>query len=104
VGAVLSAVGLAALVFGVLRSSEWGWIQPKAGGPSWAGISPTLWLILIGLFVIWLFFRYEGYLESKGQEPLVRPAMLRNKQLGGGLTMFFFQYMVQAGFFFVVPL
>src|SRR6059036_3862545 len=34
VGAVMSAVGLASLVFGVLRSSEWGWIQPKAGGPS----------------------------------------------------------------------
>jgi Na+/melibiose symporter-like transporter len=30
--------------------------------------------------------------------------MLRNKQLTGGLTMFFFQYLVQAGFFFVVPL
>jgi Na+/melibiose symporter-like transporter len=30
--------------------------------------------------------------------------MLRNKQLTGGLTMFFFQFLVQAGFFFVVPL
>jgi Na+/melibiose symporter-like transporter len=34
----------------------------------------------------------------------VRVAMLRNRQLTGGLTMFFFQYLVQAGFFFVVPL
>jgi Na+/melibiose symporter-like transporter len=30
--------------------------------------------------------------------------MLRNRQLTGGLTMFFFQFLVQAGFFFVVPL
>jgi MFS family permease len=30
--------------------------------------------------------------------------MLGNRQLTGGLTMFFFQYLVQAGFFFVVPL
>ena len=30
--------------------------------------------------------------------------MLKSKQLTGGLTMFFFQYLVQAGFFFVVPL
>jgi Na+/melibiose symporter-like transporter len=30
--------------------------------------------------------------------------MLRNRQLSGGLIMFFFQYLVQAGFFFVVPL
>jgi MFS family permease len=104
VGAVLSALGLGLLVFGVLRSGEWGWIQPKAGGPSWAGLSPTIWLILGGLFVIWIFFRWQARRESHGQEPLVRTAMLRNRQLTGGLTMFFFQFLVQAGFFFVVPL
>ena len=104
VGAVLSALGLALFVFGVLRAGEWGWIHPKTGGPSWAGLSPTVWLCLAGLFVIWLFFRWEARREAKGQEPLVRPAMLRNRQLTGGLTMFFFQYLVQAGFFFVVPL
>jgi EmrB/QacA subfamily drug resistance transporter len=104
VGAVLSALGLGLLVFGVLRSGEWGWIQPKAGGPSWAGLSPTVWLVLAGLFVIWVFFRWQARRESQGAEPLVRPAMLGNRQLTGGLTMFFFQYLVQAGFFFVVPL
>jgi Na+/melibiose symporter-like transporter len=104
VGAILSAVGLGLLVFGVLRSAEWGWIEPKAGGPAWAGLSPTLWLVIGGLLVIWLFFRWQARLESRGAEPLVRPAMLRNRQLTGGLTMFFFQYLVQAGFFFVVPL
>ena len=54
--------------------------------------------------MIWLFFRWEARRESQGKEPLVRPAMLRNRQLAGGLTMFFFQYLVQAGVFFVVPL
>jgi MFS family permease len=104
VGAALSAVGLGLLVFGVLRSGEWGWIQPKEGGRSWAGLSPTIWLIVAGLFVLWIFFRWEARLVARGAEPLVRPAMLRNRQLTGGLTMFFFQYLVQAGFFFVVPL
>jgi EmrB/QacA subfamily drug resistance transporter len=104
VGAVLSAVGLGLLVFGVLRSGEWGWIQPNADGPSWAGLSPTVWLVLGGLFVIWVFFQWQARREARGEEPLVRAAMLRNRQLTGGLTMFFFQYLVQAGFFFVVPL
>ena len=104
VGAVLSALGLGLVVFGVLRSGEWGWIQPKADGPSWAGLSPTVWLILAGLFVLWIFFRWEARLVARGKEPLVRPVMLRNRQLTGGLIMFFFQYLVQAGFFFVVPL
>ena len=30
--------------------------------------------------------------------------MFKNAQLTGGLTMFFFQFLVQAGVFFVVPL
>jgi MFS family permease len=104
VGAVLSASGLALLVFGVLRSGEWGWIHPSPGAPSWAGLSPTVWLVIAGLFVIWLFFRWESRQLARGKEPLIRPDMLRNRQLTGGLTMFFFQYLVQAGFFFVVPL
>src|SRR5215216_3639984 len=104
VGAALSALGLALLVFGVLRTSEWGWIQPKTNGPSWAGLSPTVWLILAGVFVIYLFAAWEGRRESRGEEPLIRPGMRSNQQLSGGLIMFFFQYLVQAGLFFVVPL
>jgi MFS family permease len=104
VGTLLSAAGLGMLVFGVLRSSEWGWIQSKEGGPSWAGLSPTVWLILGGLFVLWLFSRWEVRRVSRGEEPLVRPGLLRNRQLSGGLIMFFFQYLAQAGLFFVVPL
>ena len=104
VGAVLSALGLSLMVFGILRSGEWGWIHPTAGAPSWAGLSPTVWLVLAGLFVLWLFSRWEVRTTRLGQEPLVRPGLLRIPQLSGGLTMFFFQYLVQAGFFFVVPL
>jgi len=104
VGAVLSALGLGLFVFGVLRSAEWGWIAPKPDGPSWANLSPSIWLILAGLFVIWVFFRWQARMEKSGREPLLRPAMLRNKQLSGGLLMFFFQFLIQAGVFFVVPL
>ena len=104
VGTILSAAGLAMIVFGVLRTSEWGWIQPKPDGPSWAGLSPTVWLLLGGLFVIWLFTRWEVRRVARGEEPLVRPGFLRNKQLSGGLVMFFFQFLAQAGLFFVVPL
>jgi Na+/melibiose symporter-like transporter len=104
VGTILSALGLGLLVFGVLRSSEWGWIHPKPDGRSWAGLSPTVWLILAGLMIIWLFSRWEARRQARGEEPLVRPGLLRNRQLSGGLIMFFFQYLAQAGLFFVVPL
>jgi len=104
VGAVLSAVGLALLVFGVLRSGEWGWIKPRPDGPDWWGLSPTIWLVLAGFGVLWLFLQWETWRQERGKEPLVQPALLKNKQLTGGLTMFFFQYLAQAGLFFVVPL
>jgi EmrB/QacA subfamily drug resistance transporter len=104
VGAVLSAAGLGAFVYGVLRSSEWGWIQPKPDGPSWGGVSPTLWLMIIGVFVLWLFSRWQVRQDDRGKPTLIRPGFLRNRQLDGGLIMFFFQFLVQAGLFFVIPL
>ncbi|MFD7324628.1 MFS transporter [Streptomyces sp. NPDC059875] len=104
VGALLSALGLGTFVYGVLRSGEWGWFRPKPDAPSWLGASLTVWLMLAGLFLVWLFLRWEARLVKRGREPLVDPAMLENRQLTGGLTMFFFQYLVQMGVFFVVPL
>ncbi|MER7203088.1 MFS transporter [Streptomyces sp. CB01635] len=103
-GCVLSALGLGIFVYGVLRSDEWGWFQPKPGAPSWLGISLVVWLALAGLLLIWLFLRWEARLVKRRKEPLIDPALLQNKQLTGGLTMFFFQYLVQMGVFFVVPL
>ena len=104
VGTMLSAAGLGLAVFGVLMSSEWGWIRPKAGETDWLGLSPVIWLILGGGAVIWLFTRWELHVVARGREPLVRPGMLRNERLRGGLEMFFFQYLTQGGLFFVVPL
>ena len=104
VGVVLSAAGLGLAVFGVLRSSVWGWVTPKPDAPDLFGISAVIWLILGGLFLIWVFFEWESRLEARGAEPLVRPSILRNVQLVGGLRMFLFQYFVQSGVFFVVPL
>ncbi len=104
VGAVLSAVGLGLVVFGVLRTGAWGWILPKAKGPSWAGLSPSVWLVIGGVAVLLLFRMWEMRVEARGGEPLVRPGMLQNRQLSGGLAMFFFQFLAQAGLFFTIPL
>ncbi|UUN26911.1 MFS transporter [Streptomyces sp. FIT100] len=104
VGVVLSALGLGIFVYGVLRSDEWGWFRPKPDAPSWLGVSLVVWLMLAGLLLVRLFLHWEARLVARRREPLVDPSMLENKQLTGGLTMFFFQYLVQMGVFFVVPL
>ena len=104
VGVVMSVTGLSMTVFGVLRSSEWGWVQPKPGGPELFGLSPTVWLILGGILIVYLFFQWQAHVERRGREPLIQSSMLGNRQLNGGLTMFFMQFLVQAGAFFVIPL
>ena len=104
IGAALCAIGLALIVLGVLRSSEWGWVVPKEGGTSWLGLSPTIWFILAGGLVLWLFLRWLSRLDRAGKEPLVDPALFRVHQLTGGLVMFFLQFLLQIGIFFIIPL
>jgi MFS family permease len=104
VGTALSAAGLGLIVFGILRSGTWGFVRPKPEGPEWLGLSPTIWLILASGLVIWLFAAWENRLIARGGEPLVDPSILRTKVLRGGLTSFFFQYFLQGGLFFAMPL
>jgi MFS family permease len=104
VGTGLSALGLGLIVYGVLRSGTWGFVQPKPGAPEWLGLSPVVWLIIGGGAVLWLFVQWEERLLEQGREPLVNPELLRNVQLRGGLVAFFFQFLVQMGMFFAVPL
>ena len=110
VGSLLSVVGLGLLVYGVLKTSEWGLVSPRPGAPALFGASLSTWLIGAGLLVIWVFLHWERRLEARFEAdpstlpPLVRPSMLRVKQLSGGLSMFFAQFMIQAGVFFSIPL
>ncbi len=104
VGTALSALGLGLIVFAILRSGTWGFVKPKPGAPEWIGLSPVIWLMLGGGVVIWLFMQWENRLLARGGEPLIDPAILRVPVLRGGLTSFFFQFFVQGGLFFAVPL
>ena len=104
IGAVLCAAGLGVFVFGVLKSGPWGWVVPKAGAPQWFGMSPVPWLMVAGLVLVWSFLHWETRMVAREKEPLVDPALLRNGQLAGGLTMFFFQYLLMMGIFFLLPL
>jgi MFS family permease len=104
VGTVLSAAGLGLIVLGVLRSGTWGFVKAKPDAPEWIGLSPVIWLLLGGASVLALFIAWENRLVAKGGEPLVNPAILRISVLRAGLTSFFFQYFLQGGMFFAMPL
>jgi Na+/melibiose symporter-like transporter len=104
VGTGLSALGLGLVVFGILKAGSWGFVHPKPGAPTWLGLSPAIWLVIGGGVVMWIFFAWENRLLKRGGEPLVDPSILLNRTLRGGLSAFFFQYLLQAGLFFAVPL
>ncbi|MBV8220455.1 MAG: MFS transporter, partial [Solirubrobacterales bacterium] len=104
VGTALSALGLGLIVFGILKAGTWGFVQPKPDAPTWLGLSASIWLILGGGGALVLFVFWENHRIARGLEPLIDPGMLRNPTLRGGLTSFFFQYLLQAGLFFCVPL
>jgi MFS family permease len=104
VGTGLSAAGLGLVVMGVLKSGSWGFVVPQAGGPSWLGLSPVVWLVVAGGLVLRGFLAWEQSRIARGAAALLDPALLRNRSLRGGLTSFFFQFLLQAGVFFCVPL
>jgi MFS family permease len=106
---ILSAAGMVLFVFGILQSKTWGWVNPLAkpniGGYDIAplGISIVAYLILAGIFVLWLFIRRQNKLESAGGSPLVKVSLLKIPALRSGLYTFMSQYFTIGALFFVVP-
>jgi EmrB/QacA subfamily drug resistance transporter len=109
VGAALSAVGLGLIVFGILRSSSWGWLQPldapTIGGEDITplGFSVVPFLIVGGVFLLWFFGLWEERRERLGLDTLLERALLRIETLRAGLVTLMSQQLVLMGTFFVLP-
>ena len=105
----LSALGMGMLVFGVLQSKTWGWIDPKLvpsiNGHDIApfGISIVAYLILAGILIIWLFFNRQKSLAKAGRDALLKVSMLTIPALRSGLSVLLGQYFTIAALFFVIP-
>jgi EmrB/QacA subfamily drug resistance transporter len=104
VGGVLSAAGLAVLVFGVLQASNWGWLAPRSSPITPFGFSLTPFVIAAGGVILALFLGWERRREERGEEPLLHVGLLRIPALRGGVAMFLAQNLVLMGIFFTIPL
>lgn len=106
---ILSASGMALLVFGVLQSRSWGWIRPL-GAPEIngneitpLGISLVAYLILAGIIVLKMFYDRQVKLMAADKQPLLNVTMLKLPVLKSGLLMLTAQFFTIAALFFIIP-
>ena len=104
VGSVLSALGLSLVVFAVLQSSNWGWLQPRNSPITPLGFSLVPFVIAGGVIVLAGFRAWERRRERNGLAPLVNFKLLRIPSLRSSLGMFLAQNAILLGIFFTVPL
>jgi EmrB/QacA subfamily drug resistance transporter len=104
VGSVLSASGLALLVFGVLQASNWGWLAPRDSPVEPFGFALTPFVIGAGALVLAGFAAWERHREGRGLPPLVHLGLLRIRSLRGGVSMLLAQNLILMGIFFTIPL
>ena len=93
VGVVLSAVALAALVWGILQTSSRGWDDPIVLTAIFSGI------VMLGVFLLWVHRQ-----TSRGEPALVHLSIFRHRSLNAGLPILSIQTFVQAGVLFLIPL
>jgi MFS family permease len=109
VGALLSAAGLGLIVFGILKSSQWGWIEPLGAltinGTEITplGFSMVPYLIVAGLGVLWVFSNWQDHRERRERDPLLDRALLKIPRLRAGLSTLMMQQLLLLGTFFVLP-
>jgi MFS family permease len=109
VGVALSAIGLGLGVYGILKSSEWGLIEPRGaltiGGTEITpfGFSAVPFIILAGVVFLGAFAIWEERRERGGRDTLLDRSLLRIVPLRAGLTTLMMQQLILLGTFFVLP-
>ena len=109
VGVALSAAGLGLVVFAILRSSVWGFVQPRTPPTidgteiTPLGFSPVPFMVLGGLALLWAFTAWEQRRRRLGRDQLLDTALLGIAQLRAGLSTLVGQQLVLMGTFFVIP-
>jgi EmrB/QacA subfamily drug resistance transporter len=109
VGAALAGGGLGLAVFGILKSSTWGWVEPLAvpevGGHEITplGFSVVPFLILAGVGLLMAFAAWEDRRERDGADTLLDRSLIRIPPLRAGLTALTMQQLTLLGTFFVLP-
>ena len=104
VGALLSIIGLGAIVYGTLQSSQWGFIEPRDSPVEPFGFALTPFVIIGGAVVLWGFVAWQRRQEDLGRAQLLRLTLFQNPQLRGALIVGFAQAVIIGGAMFLFPM
>ena len=104
VGAILSVLGIAFVVLGVLQSTTWGWLRPRNPDVALLGFAPTPFVVAAGLFLLALLRAWVRHREAIGRDPLIRWSLTAVPPLRAALWCLLAQNLVLLGLFFSIPL
>lgn len=110
VGVILSALGLLSVVFGFIKSSDYGWIIMK-GTITFLGITFTQGgtslvpiAILLGIIILILFALWENHIAKRGKTPLVALKLFKNPQFTVAVAITGILALGQSGLSFAIPI
>ena len=108
-GILLSSVGLFAFVYGIIESSNYGWLKATQAYKllghevNVVGLSITPIAIIIGIILLALFALWENFVESQGRTPLVSMGIFKNRQFISGASVTALLSLGMVGLIFALP-
>jgi len=110
-GCLLSVVGLATIVEGILMANNYGLFHTRVPFVikgitliQTGGIAPTIWLVLIGIFFLALFLLWEGWQTKKNKATLIDPKIFKVREVTFGVFTNLFNQFILAGVIFAISL
>lgn len=108
-GIFLSAVGLLAIVFGIIKSSDFGWIISKEPFHLFGHVinlgklSPVPIFVVIGFLLLIAFYFWERHVSNNGDVPLIDTDIFKNRLFVVGIVTTALATLGMTGIFFTLP-
>ena len=108
-GVILSASGLFSIVFGIIKASDFGWIDSKQPFHLFGHVinlgqfSPTPIFIILGIIIMTGFYFWELRVTRTGGVPLINMDVFKNKTFVAGISTLGLMTLGMTGIFFTLP-
>ncbi len=105
VGVIIAAAGIIVLTFGVNNLRIWGVLGATSAAPfDIAGVSPAPMMIVIGVVIVAMFFKWSHYRAANGKPPLLALEVIESHREWAAVIALFLIVSMEAAINFSVPL